>query len=130
MAKGDIRQCLKELEESKLDEGWKLKQIRSLLRFFQEVGGLVEHIKGESGFAGDSTSYLEILCAKEEADLIRRVSHTRVLRQVRAWRRGVGEACTAAGCCWCATQLRGCVHYVRSPAACLFAHGGLLSLYE
>lgn len=82
LAKGDMQQCFRELEESMLPHDFKLRQVRSLLRFVREVGGLVDHIKQDSGFEGDTTSYLEILCAKEESDLIRRVSHTRVLRQV------------------------------------------------
>lgn len=65
-----------------MDKDWKLQQIRSLLRFFSEVDSLCSHIRRESGFDGDTTAYLEILSAKEEAELIRRVSHTRVLRQV------------------------------------------------
>lgn len=77
-----MQQCLAELQDSSLPEDFKLRQVRSLLRFVREVGDLVDHIKNDSGFAADTTSYLEILCSKEEADLIRRVSHTRVLRQV------------------------------------------------
>ncbi|CAM9789286.1 unnamed protein product, partial [Ascophyllum nodosum] len=81
IARGDLTQCLKELQESSLDEDWKLKQVRSLLRFFTEVDSLCGHICQESGFNGDTSAYLDILSTKEEADLIRRVSHTRVLRQ-------------------------------------------------
>lgn len=83
LARGDLQQCLSELQESKLPEEFKLRQIRSLLRSIKEVTALVDHVTKESGFEGDTTSYLDILCAKEDADLIRRVSHTRVLRQVK-----------------------------------------------
>lgn len=82
VAKGDLTECLNYLRESGVDKDWKLQQIRSLLRFFSEVDSLCSHIRRESGFDGDTTAYLEILSAKEEAELIRRVSHTRVLRQV------------------------------------------------
>lgn len=47
----------------------------------RDVNSLVEHIKTDSGFDGDTTSYLDILCAKEDSELLRRVSHTKVLRQ-------------------------------------------------
>lgn len=83
LAKGNMQQCIKELTESSLPEDFKLRQVRSLLRYLREVSSLVDHVKCESGYEGDTTSYLEILCAKEDSDLIRRVSHTRVLRQVR-----------------------------------------------
>ena len=83
LSRGDMQHCLEELSSINIPDDFKLKQIRSLLRFVREVGSLVGHIKQDSGFEGDTTSYLEILCAKEESDLIRRVSHTRVLRQVR-----------------------------------------------
>ena len=91
IARGDLTQCLKELQESSLDEDWKLKQVRSLLRFFTEVDSLCGHICQESGFNGDTSAYLDILSTKEEADLIRRVSHTRVLRQVCGMMRGVAH---------------------------------------
>eukprot|EP00904_Undaria_pinnatifida_P007756 jgi/Undpi1/410/HiC_scaffold_1.g00406.m1 len=81
LSRGDMQHCLEELSSINIPDDFKLKQIRSLLRFVREVGSLVGHIKQDSGFEGDTTSYLEILCAKEESDLIRRVSHTRVLRQ-------------------------------------------------
>lgn len=83
LAKGNMQQCIRELTESTLPEDFKLRQVRSLLRYLREVSSLVDHIRRDSGFEGDISSYLEILCAKEDADLIRRVSHTRVLRQVR-----------------------------------------------
>lgn len=83
LPRGDMQHCLEELSSIDIPDDFKLKQVRSLLRFAREVGSLVGHIKQDSGFEGDTTSYLEILCAKEDSDLIRRVSHTRVLRQVR-----------------------------------------------
>ncbi|CAN0144643.1 unnamed protein product [Scytosiphon promiscuus] len=79
--KGTMQQCIVELEESSLPQAFKLEQIRSLLRYMREVDGLVSRISTESGFEADTSSYLEILCAKEDADLMRRVSSTRVLRQ-------------------------------------------------
>lgn len=82
LARGDMQQCLKELDESTIPHDFKLRQVRCLMRFLREAGGFVDHIRRDSGFEGDTTSYLEILCAKEDTDLIRRVSHTRVLRQV------------------------------------------------
>lgn len=82
LPKGDMQQCLKELHENDLPEDFKERQIQSLVRYLREVSGLVDHVKADSGFAGDTVSYLEILCAKEDSDLVRRVSHTRVLRQV------------------------------------------------
>lgn len=84
LAKGTMPQCLQELKDSNLPEDFKLRQIRSLLRYLREVSSLVDHVKQDSGFDGDTTAYLDSLCAKEDSDLIRRVSHTRVLRQVGA----------------------------------------------
>lgn len=88
LARGDMQHCLEELATVDIPEDFKLRQVRSLLRFVREVGSLVDHIKEDSGFEGDTTSYLDILSAKEDADLIRRVSYTRVLRQVRHRKRG------------------------------------------
>lgn len=82
LAKGNMQQCLDELNQMDLPDSFKLKQIRSLLRYMRDVNSLVEHIKTDSGFDGDTTSYLDILCAKEDSELLRRVSHTKVLRQV------------------------------------------------
>lgn len=88
LAKGNMQQCLDELNGMELPDSFKLKQIRSLLRYLRDVNSLVEHIKTESGFDGDTTSYLDILCTKEDSDLVRRVSHTKVLRQVTdVWHR-------------------------------------------
>lgn len=78
-----MEQCLAELDESPLPDAFKLTQVRSLLRYIREVGGLVKQISSESGFEADTTSYLEILCAKEDSNLLRRVSDTRILKQVR-----------------------------------------------
>lgn len=80
--KGTMEQCLSELEDSKLPHSFKLTQVRSLVRYLREVGGLVNQISSESGFEADTTSYLEILCAKEDSNLLRRVSDTRILKQV------------------------------------------------
>ncbi len=81
--KGTMEQCLAELEDSKLPHSFKLTQVRSLVRYLREVGGLVNQISTESGFEADTTSYLEILCAKEDSNLLRRVSDTRILKQVQ-----------------------------------------------
>ncbi|CAM9637253.1 unnamed protein product [Pylaiella littoralis] len=90
--RGTMEQCLAELEESPLPASFKLTQVRSLLRYIREVGGLVKQISSESGFEADTTAYLEILCAKEDSNLLRRVSDTRILKQDfdekrREWRR-------------------------------------------
>lgn len=80
--RGNMQQCLAELRDSDLPADFKLAQVRSLLRYLREVSNLVNHIKSESGFECDTTAYLEILCAKEESNLFRRVSDTRILKQV------------------------------------------------
>lgn len=85
--KGTMEQCLAELKDSELPADFKLTQVRSLLRYLREVGSLVTHVKRESGFDCDTTAYLEILCAKEDSNLLRRVSDTRILKQVRIFRR-------------------------------------------
>lgn len=84
--RGTMDQCLTELHEIELPAAFKLTQVRSLLRYLREVGSLVTHVKGESGFDCDTTAYLEILCAKEDSNLLRRVSDTRILKQVRTMR--------------------------------------------
>lgn len=81
--RGTMEQCLTELQESPLPATFKLTQVRSLLRYIREVGSLVKQISSESGFEADTTSYLEILCAKEDSNLLRRVSDTRILKQVQ-----------------------------------------------
>lgn len=81
--RGTMDQCLAELHDIELPPAFKLTQVRSLLRYLREVGSLVTHVKGESGFDCDTTAYLEILCAKEDSNLLRRVSDTRILKQVR-----------------------------------------------
>ncbi|CAM9145263.1 unnamed protein product, partial [Laminaria digitata] len=90
--RGTMDQCLAELHDIELPPAFKLTQVRSLLRYLREVGSLVTHVKGESGFDCDTTAYLEILCAKEDSNLLRRVSDTRILKQDfdekrREWRR-------------------------------------------
>ncbi|CAM9144121.1 unnamed protein product [Choristocarpus tenellus] len=90
--KGTMQQCLQELRDTDLPADFKLKQTRSLLRYLREVSGLVEHIKSESGWECDTTSYLEILSAKEDSNLLRRISDTRILKQDfddkrREWRK-------------------------------------------
>lgn len=82
LAKGNMQQCVDEINAMDLPAAFKLKQIQSLLRYLREVNSLAEHVKADSGFEGDTASYFDILCAKEDADLVRRVSHTKVLRQV------------------------------------------------
>lgn len=77
-----MQQCLAELRDSDLPADFKLAQVRSLLRYLREVSSLVNHVKSESGFGCDTTAYLEILCAKEDSNLYRRVSDTRILKQV------------------------------------------------
>lgn len=77
-----MEQCLRELEESKLPRSFMLSQVQSLVRFVKEVTGLVNHISSESGFKADSAAYLDILLAKDESELMRRVSATRCLKQV------------------------------------------------
>lgn len=84
--RGTMDQCLTELHDIELPAAFKLTQVRSLLRYLREVGSLVTHVKGESGFDCDTTAYLEILCAKEDSNLLRRVSDTRILKQVRMLR--------------------------------------------
>lgn len=86
--RGTMQQCLGELQESDLPADFKLTQVRSLLRYLREVSSLVKHVRSESGFECDTTAYLEILCAKEDSNLLRRVSDTRILKQV------------TDGCCW------------------------------
>lgn len=78
---GTMSECIAELQESSLPDAFKLAQVRSLLRYIKEVGLLQRRIIDESGFEADTNSYLEILCAKEDGDLMRKVSSTRVLRQ-------------------------------------------------
>ncbi|CAM9496117.1 unnamed protein product [Ectocarpus sp. 12 AP-2014] len=90
--RGTMQQCIAEIEDSALPQDFKLKQVRSLVRYMREVDGLVRGINSESGFEADCTAYLEILCTKEESELNRRVSCTRVLKQDfdekrREWRR-------------------------------------------
>ncbi|CAM9210964.1 unnamed protein product [Discosporangium mesarthrocarpum] len=90
--KGTMQQCLAELRDSDLPADFKLRQTRSLLRYLREVSSLVEHIKNESGWECDTTSYLEILSTKEDSNLLRRVSDTRILKQDfddkrREWRK-------------------------------------------
>lgn len=80
--RGTMQQCLGELRDSDLPADFKLAQTRSLLRYLREVKSLVNHVKTESGFECDTTAYLDILCAKEESNLLRRVSDTRILKQV------------------------------------------------
>lgn len=82
LAKGDLPQCIQEINDSDLPEDFKLTQVRSLLRYLREVSSLVNHIKQDSGFECDTTAYLEILCTKEDSNLFRRVSDTRILKQV------------------------------------------------
>ncbi|CAN0058605.1 unnamed protein product [Pylaiella littoralis] len=79
--RGTMEQCLTELEESHLPAAFKLAQVRSLSRYMREVAGLQRQIEEDSGFETDTTSYLEILCAKEDSDLMRRVSAVRCLKQ-------------------------------------------------
>ncbi|CAM9203543.1 unnamed protein product [Ectocarpus sp. 12 AP-2014] len=80
---GTMSECIVELQESSLPDAFKLAQVRSLVRYIKEVGLLQRRIIDESGFEADTNSYLEILCAKEDGDLMRKVSSTRVLRQAR-----------------------------------------------
>lgn len=80
---GTMSECIAELQESSLPDAFKLAQVRSLVRYIKEVGLLQRRIIDESGFEADTNSYLEILCAKEDGDLMRKVSSTRVLRQAR-----------------------------------------------
>lgn len=84
--RGTMQQCLGELRDSDLPADFKLAQTRSLLRYLREVKSLVNHVKTESGFECDTTAYLDILCAKEESNLLRRVSDTRILKQVTTHR--------------------------------------------
>jgi len=79
---GTMEQCLRELEESNLPRSFMLSQVQSLVRFVKEVTGLVNQISSESGFKADSAAYLDILLAKDESELMRRVSATRCLKQV------------------------------------------------
>lgn len=83
--RGTMQQCIAEIEDSALPQDFKLKQVRSLVRYMREVDGLVRGINSESGFEADCTAYLEILCTKEESELNRRVSCTRVLKQARGY---------------------------------------------
>ena len=80
--RGTMEQCLREIQESQLPGEFLLTQVRSLVRYLREVDGLCGHIKKESGWESDTTAYLEILCAKEDSTLVRRVSDTRILKQV------------------------------------------------
>lgn len=75
-------QCLKELQESKLPDEFVLTQVRSMVRYLREVEALQQYVQSESGWSSDTTAYLEILCAKEDSNLVRRVSDTRILKQV------------------------------------------------
>ena len=77
-----MSECLRELEDCPLPQSFKLTQVRSLVRYIREVATLQKRIEDESGFEADTTSYLEILCAKEDSNLLRRVSDTRILKQV------------------------------------------------
>lgn len=81
--RGTMDQCLAELHDIELPPAFKLTQVRSLLRYLREVGSLVAHVKRESGFDCDTTAYLEIMCAKEDTNLLRRVSESRILKQAR-----------------------------------------------
>lgn len=84
--KGTMEQCIAEIQESQLPSAFLLTQVRSLVRYLREVDDLSSHIKKESGWQSDMTPYLEILCAKEESTLARRVSDTRILKQVNTRR--------------------------------------------
>lgn len=88
-----MQQCLDELHESDLPEEFKLREVRSLLRYLREVRVLVSHVQRESGFECDTTAYLDILSAKEDANLVRKVSHTRVLKQVMTVTLGSSGRC-------------------------------------
>lgn len=80
--RGTMEQCLAELSASRVPESFKLAQVRSLSRYMREVASLQTQIEEDSGFEADTASYLEILCAKEDSDLMRRVSAVRCLKQV------------------------------------------------
>lgn len=94
--RGTMSECLRELEECPLPQSFKLTQVRSLVRYIREVSTLQKRIEDESGFEADTTSYLEILCAKEDSNLLRRVSDTRILKQVCA-ERGVSHLACVEG---------------------------------
>ena len=81
-----------EIQESQLPSAFLLTQVRSLVRYLREVDDLSSHIKKQSGWQSDMTPYLEVLCAKEESTLARRVSDTRILKEDfdekrREWRK-------------------------------------------
>ena len=111
--RGTMSECLRELEDCPLPQSFKLTQVRSLVRYIREVTALQKRIEDESGFEADTTSYLEILCAKEDSNLLRRVSDTRILKQVRASNRGgqfsgrVRKRCNDAqrACCRCTISI-------------------------
>lgn len=79
-----MEECWRQVNGCSLPDAFKLKLVNSLLRQMNEVSALHRGIEEESGFEADSTSYLNILLAKEESDLMRRVSHCRCLKQVGA----------------------------------------------
>lgn len=107
--KGTMSECLRELEDCPLPQSFKLTQVRSLVRYIREVSALQKRIEDESGFEADTTSYLEILCAKEDSNLLRRVSDTRILKQVCAkqrWAVPCSLAVTATrACCRCTLSI-------------------------
>lgn len=77
-----MEECWRQVNGCSLPESFKLKLVNSLLRQMIEVSALQKGIEEESGFEADTASYLSILLAKEESDLMRRVSHCRCLKQV------------------------------------------------
>lgn len=84
-----MEECWRQVNGCSVPDAFKLKLVNSMLRQMNEVSALQRGIEEESGFEADTTSYLNILLAKEESDLMRRVSHCRCLKQVRAYIRPV-----------------------------------------
>lgn len=82
---GTIEECWRQINECSLPEAFKLKLTNHLCRQMNEISALQKGIEEESGFEADTTSYLNILLAKEESDLMRRVSHCRCLKQVSTY---------------------------------------------
>lgn len=82
-----MEECWRQVNGCSLPEAFKLKLVNSMLRQMNEVSALQRGIEDESGFEADTTSYLNIILAKDESDLMRRVSQCRCLKQVRNNRR-------------------------------------------
>lgn len=91
---GSMEECWRQVNGCSLPEAFKLKLVNSMLRQMNEVSALQRGIEDESGFEADTTSYLNIILAKDESDLMRRVSQCRCLKQVRT------PAASAAGAGW------------------------------